>query len=119
MGFSVLSRRESGSEKCPRCSRVNVDFVDMGDGLLACFDCGSVFMTKLGRVAVRESARAVHLEVTAGVDPMAWTTSCVPVDPVGDVVAVPMDGFECGACGKVLKTKLGLSGHMRSHKKDA
>ncbi len=26
------------------------------------------------------------------------------------------DGFKCEVCGKVCKNKLGLSGHMRSHK---
>ncbi len=61
--FTVLSRRESGSEKCPRCSRVNVDFVDLGEDMLACFDCGSVFLTKKGRVRARVIKPEIKIEV--------------------------------------------------------
>ncbi len=48
--FTILNRKAAGSDKCPRCSRLNVDFVDMGEGVLGCFDCGSVFLKKSERV---------------------------------------------------------------------
>ena len=99
--YGVLSRRNVGRDKCPKCSTLNVDFVDLGNGLLGCFDCGSVFVTKVARVQVRVMEREAKV---------------VPV-PEEPEVAKFLDGFTCPTCGKVVKSKLALAGHMRSHKK--
>lgn len=108
--FSILSRRESGSEKCPKCSRVAVDFVNIQEDILGCFDCGCLFMTKVGRVKVRVlGGKAVVVAVPGVVEAKVE-------DRVSEETVAPPVGYTCGECGKGLKTKLALAGHMRSHK---
>ncbi len=124
--FSLLHRRDSGSDRCPRCSRVNVDFVDLGLGMLGCFDCGSVFVRNDYRIRQKFSEQKGNVVFgncdSVGVCPAAEAynkiISDVPEIPkklFEDTVAPPVV-FTCGTCGKELKTKLALSGHMRSHK---
>lgn len=118
MSFGFLSRRDAGANKCPRCSRVGVDFAVVGEGLLGCFDCGCVFIAK----AYRVKPTVVAFPVSGGkaVSPLSVTftppegvAEDKPV-PVADKVADPVIHI-CPVCAKVLKTKLALSGHMRSH----
>uniref|UniRef100_A0A6H1Z754 C2H2-type domain-containing protein n=1 Tax=viral metagenome TaxID=1070528 RepID=A0A6H1Z754_9ZZZZ len=103
MAFMILSRKEAGSDKCPKCSRLNVDFVDLGEDMLACFDCGGVFLTKRGRIKARVRPSVVEFVTTVSSDMVPEVSPEAP-------------GFTCGTCGKVMKTKLALSGHLRSHK---
>ncbi len=120
--FTILNRKAAGPDKCPRCSRLNVDFVDMGEGVLGCFDCGSVFLRKAERVRSRFSV--VKPEVTiveaieAGRQVAKDIFSEVPEIPtkVFKGVAVPPVVFTCDICGKVCKNKIGLSGHSKSHR---
>ena len=107
--FTILSRREAGSEKCPRCSRVNVDFMDLGLGMLGCFDCGSVFIRRSERIRSKFSEKKVEIEIPV-------ITSADNIMEVPLETAVPPVGYTCGTCGKGLKTKLALAGHMRSHR---
>jgi len=75
--------------------------------MLGCFDCGCVFLTKLARVQAR--VKPVEAPVITEVSPLE-------VEILGEETAAPPVGFTCDVCEKVLKTKLALAGHMRSHK---
>ena len=87
-----------------------MDFVDLGLGMLGCFDCGCVFLTKLARAQARE--KPVEVPVVTEEVPM----SPVEIGPGEVLESVGSVGFTCDVCEKVLKTKLALAGHMRSHK---
>lgn len=112
MSFGFLSRRDAGANKCPRCSRVGVDFAVVGEGLLGCFDCGCVFIAK----AYRVKPTVVAFPVSGGkaVSPLSVTFTPPEGDIVAEKVVDPVIHI-CPVCAKVLKTKLALSGHMRSH----
>ena len=123
MSFGFLSRRDAGPNKCPRCSRIGVDFAVVGEGLLGCFDCGCVFIAKAYRVKPTVVPFPVKVSSVSGgkaVSPLS-VTSTPPEgvaedkpEPVADKIADPVIHI-CPVCAKVLKTKLALSGHMRSH----
>jgi ribosomal protein L37AE/L43A len=121
----VINRKDSGGEKCPRCSRIGVDFIDVGNGVWACFDCGCLFVTKKERVRVRVASREKifpeHFESTASVDAVAWSApvESTPVESTPVEVPAEPTGYPCEICGKVLKSKLGLTGHLRTHKEAA
>ena len=119
--FRVLSRRENTEgDKCPQCRMVSVDFMDLGNGLLGCYHCGSVFVRKAYR------RRGVSIPVgplpelpVMGVEKAVRES--VPVTAMG--VGIPGveeivkgDPLTCPECGKVCKNKIGLAGHRRSHK---
>jgi len=45
--YRVKDRHETvENEKCPRCLEMFKHFMDLGDGLFACYKCGSVFVGK-------------------------------------------------------------------------
>jgi hypothetical protein len=106
MSFGILGKKDIGSDKCPRCSRTGVDFVIIQEGVLGCFDCGCVFLTKAERVKTRTSASVPKVVV-----PEIFVEEIVPV----------IEGSEskpdlvCPVCQKVCKNKLGLTSHMRTH----
>jgi len=97
--MEFLHRKDAGSDKCPRCSRTGVDFVVVQEGVLGCFDCGCLFLRKSHRI------KAVLVSV---VDTAPDVQTPVIVEEVPE--------FTCDICGKVCKSKLGWSSHMRSHK---
>lgn len=114
--FKVASRlniRQEG-EKCPRCLDGWVDFmvVDEENGLLGCYKCGSVFVSK----AIREEERVGKKEQ------LARQVIVVVNDKPGLVAALPAavdkPAFICTepGCGKAFTVKVALIGHMRSHK---
>ncbi len=166
MGFGILLRRDSGNERCPRCNQINVNLVIVSEGILGCFECGSVFLTKRARVEVREQARlqaksneipkyvpgqtwvvdnSAVLVTSMGVglpgeEPLVGNCGSAGVCPAAERIEKfvdpflddPMRGvkddsvtatelgmkFSCTVCGKVCKNRIGLSGHMRSHRKE-
>lgn len=128
--FAILNRREAGTERCPRCSRVNVDFMDLGDGVLGCFDCGTVFIRKTRRIEIRKrgGVPGPFMKPPLGeikIDPpvtvlevpiiLKETLKVLPLEVPFETAAPPVV-YTCGTCGKELKTRLALAGHMRSHK---
>ena len=144
--FTVFSRRNDTADKCPQCRMINVDFLDLGFGLLACFQCGSVFVRKSerkrgslssvvgyreqvekglqeGGEAENETFPVTPLEI--GIPGEEIPHSMLEVELVNVAKGVHENekgeivkdsGFPCEICGKVCKNKIGLGGHMRSHK---
>ena len=44
--MKILNRKDNTGNKCPVCRNSYVDFMDLGDGLLGCLQCGLVFIMK-------------------------------------------------------------------------
>lgn len=126
MEYGILDRRRAGKNKCPLCRYGNVNFLDLGFGLLGCLSCGSVFVSKEQLQASKDAVVArkvvVEKEIDAPVLPMevgipgedAVVVEGVHEDGNGEIVKD--DGLSCEVCGKTFKNKLGLTGHRRSHK---
>jgi hypothetical protein len=127
MSFGILGKKDIGSDKCPRCSRTGVDFVIIQEGVLGCFDCGCVFLTKAERVKTRTSASVpkvvvpeIFIErqvlVSSGEpETLEWSTVSDPnsFEPIEGSESKP--DLVCPVCQKVCKNKLGLTSHMRTH----
>lgn len=136
--YTIFSRKQETGDKCPQCRMINVDFLDLGFGLLACFQCGAVFVRKSERKRgdfrkAPVTAPANHLGLSAE----DIQTSVTPMEvgiPGEDMLYPPRlnealgvhenekgeivkdNPFICGKCGKAAKSQLGLQSHMRSHK---
>jgi uncharacterized C2H2 Zn-finger protein len=90
--FTVVSRHDLENEKCPRCLTIFVNFMVVGENLLGCLNCGSIFVKKEVREFVRDHQKEI----------MQIHKFALP--PVGD--------HACG-CGFEAKTKAGLKAHQR------
>lgn len=50
MKYGILSRHDAiENEKCPKCLMVFQHFIEVGEGVLGCLKCGSVFVGKVYR----------------------------------------------------------------------
>jgi hypothetical protein len=129
MSFGILGKKDIGSDKCPRCSRTGVDFVIIQEGVLGCFDCGCVFLTKAERVKTRTSASVpkvvvpeIFTEENVGVAQTEEQLPCKQTvegatPSIGSSIEVGSESADwmCPVCQKVCKNKLGLTSHMRTH----
>jgi len=96
----VASRFKDGKgEKCPVCRDGFADFMDLGNGRLACYDCGAIFIRKV----IRKAEYAGKKEQLARQE-----TEVQEIKEVGSL--------RCPECGKVCGSKAGLGAHMRVHK---
>jgi hypothetical protein len=108
-------RRCEGGDRCPRCSRLNVDFMDLGFGLMGCYDCGLVFVRKSERGRMKEGPLVSAFRENI---PDTETADVGKEDlPNGFVVVEQVvDPLKCLTCGIVAKSKLGLQSHLRKHR---
>ena len=142
MLMRLLSKVESLGGKCPVCRVGWAQFWDLGNGLFACQRCGCAFV-KVGdgvsgggdnRMMTKDEARAAILAAKSRggvvakpvVDDFEAVADPLEVDgptdavEVAEAVAVQPEGKTghiCLECGKEFKTKLAMTGHMRSHGK--
>lgn len=113
--FTILSRRDSGSDKCPRCSRLNVDFIDLGLGMLGCFDCGTVFVTKVERAKVRVTPKVKVVAINIPVTPLEIVLPGEVVsdpfldEPLAEIMPYGMDLLKGVKDGSVTATEAVLS----------
>ena len=116
--FHVLPRKTRGEnpEKCPVCRTGWVNLMDInGDGsLLACFACGCVFVSKALRIS---EARGIKEQVAKQDADKNGGKSTAGTEDISGNVTAPPEPIKCEICGKEVKTKLALAGHMRSHQK--
>ena len=91
--YGVRSRHDLNSnEKCPRCLTIFQDFIDLDKGLLGCYRCGSVFVSK----DIRDAEYRCKKEKLEKLK----------------------ESLKCHICGKACKSKLGLTSHLKSHPKE-
>ena len=90
--FSIVSKHELYNEKCPRCLTIFVNFMVVGENLLGCLNCGSVFVKKDVREFVRDHQKEIM------------------VANKGHLRSIV--GFVCG-CGFKAKSQAGLKAHQR------
>lgn len=111
MPYSVLMQKESGTNKCPKCCRIGVSFLIVGDGLLGCRECGGVFVRKERRNDVEKPV--VPAIVVS--EPPGGAEVVTPVEAeTNPAVTTPV----CDICGKECKNALGLASHKKTHKND-
>ena len=92
--YGIKSRHEGhANEKCPRCLNIFQDFIDIGNGLLGCYKCGCVFVSK----DIRDNEYAHKKERVLDINKERT----------------------CPECGKVCRNKFGLTSHLKSHKNDS
>jgi hypothetical protein len=120
MIFGTVGRKTNPAEKCPVCRRVDVPFMDLGEGVLGCYDCGCAFVAKRSRVKV-----GINPSVKEFIDSQTVAAPVVPMevgipgrepDPPIPEATTELSGHTCHICGKTFKNKIGLAGHSRSHK---
>lgn len=108
MPFRVASKFDKArAEKCPKCSTSFADFMEVGDGLWACYQCGTVFVPK--QVRAEELKRKKEQLI------LQERQKKPELGPIVDEAGL----FKCPECGKGCKSKLGLASHMRKYKKKA
>ena len=100
--YRVKDRHETvENEKCPRCLEMFKHFMDLGDGLFACYKCGSVFVGKETRdynyFRIKEQLELQKKEVAVVLEE--------EVEPL-------VDNFTC-VCKFKAKSAAGLSAHKR------
>ena len=78
------------TEKCPVCLSISQNFMELSENTLGCLYCGCVFVPKF---------------IRKGLDIKA-------------LLEAQSKELICEVCGKVCKSALGLTSHMRSHAKD-
>ncbi len=119
MPYGLLMQKESGNNKCPKCCRIGVSFLIVGDGLLGCRECGGVFVRKERRndVVRPEAVPAVPVSVESSpVSQPGGVGGAEEVTPVGDETNPASTTLVCDICGKECKNALGLNSHKKSHK---
>ena len=125
--FRVASKHETvDTEKCPRCLDVFQHFMEVTHGLLACYKCGSVFISKPVRdynySRIMEQQKEQQLEVQDLEKLRAHKCKCdqeTLVDPITGPPEVIKESetirFLCSypECRFEAKSKAGLVAHQR------
>ena len=93
--FSIVSKHDLDNEKCPRCLTIFVNFMVVGENLLGCLNCGSVFVKKDVREFVRDHQKEI-----------------LELNKAGHHILVDDIKNTCG-CGFEAKSKAGLKAHQR------
>jgi len=113
MAYGILKGSLAGANKCPKCCRISVPFLVVGDGLLGCRDCGCVFIRKECRSEV------VVVSVVEEKVPEAQVVVGGEGAEVGSPVVEDKDSSAvthvCDICGKSCKNAMGLASHKKSH----
>jgi hypothetical protein len=107
-------RRCEGGDRCPKCSRVNVDFMDLGFGLVGCYECGMVFVRKSERGRMKEGPLVSAFRENPPVVEVVDVED--RIEDVEQPIKEVIDPLKCMICGVVAKSKFGLQSHARKHR---
>jgi hypothetical protein len=107
--MKIKSRHDSHGEKCPFCLQIFVNFIDLGDDLLACLKCGSVFVAKEKRQDLRDH----QAEMIAEQKKESEINFPPGKTHIVENIVVPENLFVC-PCGFEAKSKAGLAAHQRT-----
>ena len=81
------------NDRCPNCKLLNQNFIWISDKELGCFGCGTIFINKEYRDAMKLVCREMLKRQNED-----------------------FSGFQCSECNFKAKSKAGLAAHMKVHR---
>jgi len=140
-GVKILSRFDNpDGDRCPKCSLISQNFQIVGENVLACLECGTLFNRKAFRLELKEglkdlllaqkaeeveAAKLAEMEAAGYEAPPAQGSDVsnngtadplTPEEPVSRAPAHMTTIFTCPKCGRQIKGKAGFTSHTRACK---